>query len=125
MGDRLLLNPLEYCEERENHFTSNHREHAIVYRYAHQLQQILTVGLPDGWTVETLPSDSVFSCSVGSCGASFVAFGNQLSVQSSFVINSPFNTVEQYSEFQELYSTHNVLSKTTVSIVFNDDSETE
>ncbi len=115
-GGRLLLNPVKYIQTFDDPFTSDSRTQVIVFDYAYDLQQTLTLVLPDNWRVGQLPDDAQYTSSFGTCGVSFESFDNNLSVSSVFRIQSPFYSVGQYADAQAFFDTHNAHRKLVASI---------
>jgi len=100
---RVLFKPFDYCRETENPFHANDRQYGILFKYAHQIRESAQFEIPDGWIVEGLPEPRTFESAVGKCTISIANFGNQLSVQRLFCLNSPFWVAENYSFVKELY----------------------
>ncbi len=114
MGNRVLLKPSELFSGLENPFKSDTREHPIMFDYASEIIETLTVNFPGTWAVEALPSDSVFSNQIGQCQIAFTTFGNTLSVQRMFTLNRPSWPAARYEDVKKLFQTRQALAEMIV-----------
>ncbi len=104
-GDRLLLKPFDYMSEMENPFYGDDRRYGILFNYAYHLQESAQFTLPDGMTVESLPTDSVYRNPVGSFSVSFNNFGNTLIVGRYFMLDRAFWSADAYPPVRDLFQT--------------------
>jgi hypothetical protein len=104
-ANRLLIKPCDYLAELKNPFYTGERKNGILFPYGHERRESAQFEIPDGWTVEAMPGDSVFSNGIGKCGVQFTNFGNTISVQRTFFLNAPFWGVQSYSAVKQLFQT--------------------
>ncbi|MFZ1682552.1 MAG: DUF3857 domain-containing protein [Candidatus Zixiibacteriota bacterium] len=117
VAGRLLVKPFELMQTTEDPFVAQTRQNTIVMEYAAETDEALSIELPDGWKVEGLPTDTIYSNSFGSCGVRFTSFEHSVEVQRTFKINLPFAPVEEYVAAQKLYQTLVGLNSLTVALV--------
>jgi hypothetical protein len=72
--------------------------------------------MPEGWVVETMPSDSTFSNRVGECRILFKALESGLSIESRFTITEPVWQPETYEDIKRLFQARKTFSETAVVI---------
>ena len=87
---------------------------SIMFDYAQETFEALSVPIPEGWGIEALPSDTSVVNKVGTCSLSFKKVGGSLSVQRMFVLNSPYWRVEDYAAVQGLFAGREALNGLTV-----------
>jgi hypothetical protein len=104
-SNRILLKPFNYLSNADNPFHAQDREQAILFKHSFQLRESAQIELPEGWSVEALPGDTVYANIAGECGVQFTNLGNILNVQRYFVLNSPFWRIEQYPIIKSLFQT--------------------
>jgi hypothetical protein len=102
-GDKILFKPMDYFVTRQNPFISTKRQTPIAFGYAYHRREAAQINIPEGWVVEALPSDSLFSNRVGNCGVQFTQIGNMLSVQRIFKLNAPIWQVADYKDVRVLF----------------------
>ena len=113
-GKRMFLRPCDFLESTDNPFDAAERETSIMFNYAQETFEALSVSLPEGWEIEALPSDTAITNKIGTCALSFKKVGGSLSVQRRFVLNSPYWRVEDYAAVQELFAGREALNGLTV-----------
>ena len=104
-ANRLLIKPCDYLTSFENPFYADKRQNNVLFRYGHELHETGQFEIPPGWSVEAMPSDSLFENPVGSCSIKFTNEGNAISVQRTFVLSAPFWNVVSYSPIRDLFQT--------------------
>lgn len=114
MGNRVLLRPSDLFSSRENPFKTDTREHPIMFDYASETIETLSIDFPETWAVEALPSDSVFSNQIGQCQVVFTTFGNTLSIQRLFTLNRPSWTAGRYGDVKKIFQTQQALAEMIV-----------
>lgn len=115
-GDRLLVKPLELLEKAVNPFVPEKRHNTIVMEYAFETVEALMLDLPEGWKLEGVPPDTMFSNSVGDCGVRFSNLESSIQVQRLFRINRPFVAIEDYPAAQQLYQALVGLNGLTITL---------
>ncbi len=119
---RLLLKPFSYLSDSKNPFYATERKGPILFPYTYELKEAATFEIPAGWTVEALPSDTMYTGQAGKCGVAFVTFGNTISVQRSFELSVPFLVTGNYAIVKELYQTRQDLAEQIVVLKKDDES---
>jgi hypothetical protein len=114
---RLLFKPLDYFVKRDNPFVSATRKTPIVFRSAYQRKESAQFELPEGWSIEALPTDTMFTNRVGKCGVQFMQLGDKLSVQRSFTLNAPMWKVEDYHDIRALFQARQEMSDRIVVLI--------
>jgi hypothetical protein len=104
-GNRILFKPFDYFTDSQNPFFVQERKKSILFEHSSEKRESAQFNLPEGWAVEALPRDTIFANMAGECGVQFTNFGKILTVQSYFILNSPFWLVEHYPIVKELYQT--------------------
>ncbi|MBK7141114.1 MAG: DUF3857 domain-containing protein [bacterium] len=117
VGDRLLLRPLELMEAAENPFTATTRVNPVAFDYAFELNESIQFVLPEGWKVESLPTDTSFANHLGNCGLQFTEFEGSFGVQRVIRLATPFIPVDDYASLQELYAARASMTTATVALV--------
>lgn len=117
IGDRLLLRPLELMESAENPFTAATRVNPVAFDFAFELNESIQFTLPEGWKVESLPSDTSFANHLGNCGLQFTEFEGSFGVQRVIRLATPFVPVDEYASLQELYAARTSMTTATVALV--------
>jgi hypothetical protein len=113
-GDKILFKPMDYFVTRQNPFISTKRQTPIAFGYAYRRREAAQINIPEGWVVEALPSDSLFSNRVGDCGVQFTQIGNMLSVQRIFKLNAPLWQVADYKDVRVLFQAREDMSERIV-----------
>lgn len=103
MGGKLLLQPTEYLGRANNPFQTDKRVSPILFPFASQTDEVLTIALPDGWEMEALPSPARFTNRAGSCAASFSVKGRTLTFERKFRVERAYYLVEDYAAVKELF----------------------
>ncbi|MEW5796685.1 MAG: DUF3858 domain-containing protein [Candidatus Zixiibacteriota bacterium] len=111
---RLFLKPLDYFVSRDNPFVAATRKTPIAFPFAYQRNEAAQFTLPAGWSIEALPSDTMFSNRVGKCGVQFLQLGDKLSVQRNFTLNAPMWKKEDYRDVRALFLARQEMSDRTV-----------
>lgn len=123
-ANRVMLKPCDYLLQFDNPFFTDQRRYSIWLPYAHERRESAQFEIPEGWTVEAMPRDSLFKSPVGSCGILFTTFGNTVTVQRTFILNSPFWQAKNYSAVRDLFQTAADLDNLVVILARNTDTGT-
>ncbi|MCP4545818.1 MAG: hypothetical protein GY835_05050, partial [bacterium] len=111
---RLLLKPFSYLSGSKNPFVASERTGPVLFPYAYELTESATFDIPTGWTVEALPSDTMYTGRAGRCGVQYVTFGSTISVQRVFELAVPFWATNDYAVIKGLYQTRQDLAEQIV-----------
>ncbi|KKL15186.1 hypothetical protein LCGC14_2508110, partial [marine sediment metagenome] len=106
VGDKVIISPLFHLAITENPFKSDERTYPIDFSYPRKNRYIISIAIPDGYQVESLPESAVvnlfdtmgtFSYRVNKSPA-----GIQVLCEQS--INTPMMGPEKYQELKKFYS---------------------
>lgn len=61
IGDKIYLNPLLFLTDTENPFKQEKREYPVDFVFPHEDKYMITIGLPDGFVVESIPQPLAIS----------------------------------------------------------------
>jgi hypothetical protein len=109
-GDRMLLKPCRYLSASENPFLEKKRNHDILFPYAYTAKDSATFELPEGWTVEALPSDTVIDNPIGRCEVSFTGEGSRVTVKRTFTLKVARCLKTQYLYVRQLFAARREMS---------------
>ena len=114
MGSRLFLKPFCFLSRDENPFQAAKRQHPLMFDYAHELVDVVKIELPENWKLEAMPADTAFANKIGSCGISFAAFGQTLSIQRYFRLKQPYWQPADYALVRKLFQERQLLNEQTL-----------
>ena len=109
-GDRILFKPCQYLAACENPFLDKKRNHDILFPYAYVTKDSASFALPEGWTVEALPADTVIENPLGRCEVHFVNEGNTVGVKRTFALIKACCPKTQYSYIRQLFASRQEIS---------------
>ena len=108
----MYISPLLYFTTTENPFKQETREYPVDFVYPHQDKYNISLTIPDGYTVETLPQPTAVSMPENMANFKYNLSnnGNQLQIIYSLDINSAIMGSEDYeilkNFFKELINKH-------------------
>ena len=116
MGNRILIKPSHFFSRQENPFQTETRKYPIVFEFAHEIFETISIVMPEGWIVEAVPEDQRFGNRVGECLIQFRNFNNGklLSLQRVFKLKYPMIKPEFYSDVRELFNVQQLLEEKTI-----------
>jgi len=82
ISDKLYFNPMLFLAQTLNPFVSENREYPIDFVFPKQEKTTISINLPEGYTVESLPKPAVIKMdeNIGSFSYEIVNVGNQIQV---------------------------------------------
>jgi hypothetical protein len=105
IGDKLFLTPMLFFAPNENPFKQDKREYPVdfIYSFNDRYQVIMTI--PDGYEVESMPSNSVvqFQGDAGEFKYIAKASGKSLQFLISINLNKSFILPGEYDNFKQFY----------------------
>lgn len=106
VGGKILLNPLAHFATKENPFKSNERQYPIEYNYARSNRFIVTIDLPEGYTVESMPESMSMSLpeDMGKYTYRLSSVGNKLQLMVDFSIDSAVIPQSYYPDLKKFYT---------------------
>lgn len=103
-GRRLLLPLGVFHTNKGNPFEVQTRKHDVYFDYPYQQEDEITIQLPSGLRVETLPQPSRASSGVGDFELVSENDGGSLRIHRRMRLNRYYFSVSQYSELRNFYS---------------------
>lgn len=103
-GRRLLM-PIVVLQQRSgNMFQTSTRENPVYLKFGHQESDEMTVDVPQGYKVESLPLPKSVKTSFASYSRSAEQSGSQLKLKRSFAMDVYGYTREQYPALRQFYN---------------------
>lgn len=120
-GNRFLIKPCILLSSLGNPFYSEKRKYPIMFNYAGEFADSISIELPVNWEVEALPADTSFSNEVGYCLLTFKNFadGKIFSVHRKIRINAPDWETAKYHSIKTLYEMQKSFEEMTVVLRMN------
>lgn len=116
-SDRIFFNPMLFLATEENPFTEEKRLYPVDFIYPYQYKYMITLNLPEGYLVESVPES--LSLVLGNGVADFKytvdAKNNQIQLKVTFNINETFIENENYDLLKGFYK--KMVEKQTEKIV--------
>ena len=112
IGDKMYVSPLLFLTMDENPFKQEKREYPVDFIFPHQNKYNISLTLPEGYEVETLPQPTAVSMPENMANFKYNLSnnGNQLQIIYSLAINSSIMGSEDYeilkNFFKELINKH-------------------
>ena len=120
IGDKILISPLFFLQKKETVFKSPTRKYTIDMGYATKTIHLISIDLPKGYTIQSLPKNVVFQLKNGNGLYSYTikTENNKIIIKTIYLLKDPIIKVEEYSDFRKMLldiiqteSQHIVLSK--------------
>lgn len=117
IGGKLYIEPLLFLTKRNNPFKLEKRNYPVDFIAPWQEKNTVTIQVPEGYKVETIPEASAISMSdsYGVFKYQVIAAGNKVKVLSSVRFNKAIITPDYYPELKEFYN--RMVKKQTEKIV--------
>lgn len=117
IGNKMFFSPLLFFVTTENPFKQENRLYPIDYNFPYQEKFIISVKIPEGYNVESLPDSKAFSLpdGLGSFKYSISQNGNQIQLLCVFEINEPLISATYYQELKSFYK--KIIEKQTEKVV--------
>ncbi|PZO29944.1 MAG: transglutaminase [Flavobacteriaceae bacterium] len=117
IGDKMYISPLLYFTTTENPFKQETREYPVDFVYPHQDKYNISLTIPDGYTIETLPQPSAMAMpdGLGKFSYNISKNNNQIQLLYSLDINQAIISPEYYDALKNLYK--EIVNKQTEKIV--------
>ena len=117
IGDKMYFSPLFHFTETENPFKQETRLYPIDFIYPNQEKYSVSVKIPEGYSVESLPSSKAIGLpdDLGNFKYNISNTGNQIQLMFSFDINTPIISSDMYEVVKTFYK--EMIAKQTEKIV--------
>lgn len=117
IGDKIYVNPMLFFTNDKNPFKQEVREYPIDFSYPFTNKYNITINIPDGFAVETLPAASAVTMedNLGIFKFNIAVNENTLQLAILHQINEAIVSAEKYEMLKEYYKT--MIAKETEKIV--------
>lgn len=117
IGGKIYVNPMLFFTNRKNPFNQEVREYPVDFGFPFADKYNITIQIPEGFAVETLPAPAIFNMedNLGSFKFNIAANGNTLQIIIAHQINDAIVSVEKYEMLKEYYK--GMIAKETEKIV--------
>jgi hypothetical protein len=105
IGDNIYISPLLFLNKEENPFTQDSRGYPIDFIYPTSEKQTVTIIIPEGYKVESLPESTKLNFNDTSASFSYLIkqTGNTIQLSKNLEINKTIILPESYSDFKSFY----------------------
>jgi transglutaminase-like putative cysteine protease len=105
IGNQIYFSPLLFFTEKENPFKQDKREYPVDLVFPTQDKYALTLTIPDGYLVESMPAPAALSMEndLGNFKFNISATGKQIQISSSVDINQALIAPEYYEVLKSFY----------------------
>lgn len=117
IGGKIYVNPMLFFANKENPFKQEIREYPVDFGFPFTDKYNITIKIPEGFVIETLPTPAVISMedNLGTFKFNIVANDGTLQLVVSHQINEPIVSAEKYEMLKEYYK--GMIAKETEKIV--------
>ena len=117
IGEKIYINPLLFFTKSNNPFKQEIREYPIDYGFPFIEKYNISIDVPKGYTVETLPKSAQLNMEENIGGFKFIVSSseNKIQLSISHQINTPIVPSEYYSMIKDFYQ--GMIAKETEKIV--------
>jgi len=105
IGKKIYISPMLFFTEAETPFKEEKREYPIDFIYPREDKYLITLKVPDGYTIESLPQPLNISMqeNIGSFKYNIAAKGNSVQLSAILSINYASVSKEYYSTLKDFY----------------------
>jgi hypothetical protein len=117
IGDRIYVSPMLFFTNDKNPFKQEVREYPVDFSYPFADKYNITIKIPEGFTVETLPAPAalLMEDNLGAFKFNIAATSDTLQLVILHQINEAIVSAEKYEMLKEYYKT--MIAKETEKIV--------
>jgi len=117
IGGKLYISPLFHLTTRENPFKMEQREFPIDYGYPWQDKYIISINIPEGYVVESIPEPIAVALpeKLGQFRFNISATNNVISASVETALNSPVIPAHYYADLKEFY--RHIIEKESEKII--------
>lgn len=117
IGDKMYVSPFLFFAQTENPFKQETREYPIDFVYPNQKKLNISLTIPDGYTIESLPQSKAVAMpeSLGNLKYNISSNGNQIQVLYTQDINQAVIDSDYYEALKNFFK--EIVSKQTEKIV--------
>ncbi|HEX8015732.1 MAG TPA: DUF3857 domain-containing protein [Flavobacterium sp.] len=105
IGGKIYVSPMLFFTNEKNPFNQETREYPVDFGFPFMDKYNITIKIPDGFTVETIPTPAVINMedNLGSFKFNIAANENTLQMTISHQINNAIVSTQQYEMLKEYY----------------------
>lgn len=105
IGGKFYINPMLFFANTENSFKQEVREYPVDFSFPFSDKYNITIQIPEGFAVETMPAPTVITMedNLGAFKFNIAANGNSLQLSVSHQINEAIVSAEKYEMLKEYY----------------------
>ena len=113
IGDKLYLNPFIFDRLEENPFKLDTRLYPVDFGYAWKTNFALTIKIPEGFKIESMPANKSMSLpnKKGYFMFSTSVKGQKISLSFKFILNNPYFYSNEYAYLKALYKQMIIIQK--------------
>ena len=117
IGGKIYVSPMLFFTNNKNPFTQEIREYPIDFAYPYLDKYNITIQIPEGFAVETLPAPTVLTMedNLGTFKFNIAVNGNMLQLTIGHQINEAIVSTDKYEMLKEYYK--GMIAKETEKIV--------
>ena len=106
IADKMYFSPLLFFAQLENPFKQEKREYPVDFIYPNEEKYIVSITIPEGYMVETMPSPILLTMNdnLGSLKYTLINKANQIQLSATFSINSARIQKDRYEELKAFYT---------------------
>lgn len=104
-GDKIYISPLVHLANEKNYFTAQERSHPVDYVYPWSDKYIVTISVPDGYEVESVPEDLAINMAenIGSYRYGITQSNGKINIGLQNSINTPLIDASHYKDLQAYF----------------------
>ncbi|QDO92820.1 DUF3857 domain-containing protein [Formosa sediminum] len=106
IGDKLYISPMLFYATTENTFKQEKRNYPLEFTYPNTYNYNVSIILPEGYTVESLPESTKVQFNGNEGVFTFISShsGNMVVIKSVFEINNTFVLPNDYDQFKQYFA---------------------
>lgn len=104
-GDRIYFNPLLFLSKNENPFVQDKRNYPIDFVFPREIRHNVSVRIPAGYVVESIPAPAMLQIDPGVCRYRFSIehAEGQIKILSVFTLDAAILPAEDYTSLKDFY----------------------
>ncbi len=105
IGNKIYFSPLLFLKNSSNPFVSEKREYPVDFNFPNEVTRMITINLPEGYQIESIPSSKSFSLKDDLIKFTYNINGtdNRIQVSCILQINTSIIGPENYQDLKTLY----------------------
>ncbi len=117
IGDKMFFSPMLFLAQNTNPFKQDNREYPIDFAYAKEYKYLITITIPDGFTVESIPKSTTITMPDTVCNLKYLISNtnNQIQLSLTLTINVAIVPSDYYDELKLFFN--ELVKKETEKIV--------